>query len=51
MGSRSRNRQTPDWSMAIEDDRRSCQSQRRALGLGRRLSGPAVALVHGYTTS
>src|SRR5258708_39243046 len=45
MGSRSRKRQTPDWSTARLDERRSCQSQRRALGLGRRLAGSAGAVL------
>lgn len=35
MGRRSRKRQTPDWSTAMVEVRRSCQSQRSALGFGR----------------
>ncbi len=47
MGRRSRKRQTPDWSTPMVDVRRSCQSQRRALALGRLVSGimlPEVTL-------
>src|SRR5258708_27030715 len=42
MGSRSRKRHTPLWSMARVEERRSCQSQRSALGLGRLESEPAA---------
>lgn len=43
MGNRSRKRQTPDWSMGIVEVRRSCQSQRSALTLGRLLSDAGVS--------
>jgi hypothetical protein len=49
MGSSSRKRQTPEWSSASEEERRSRQSHLSAPALGR--SGPWRWLQPGYSTS